>query len=126
LIKVTFKIIIFGLVTIVSKNTRFQAAEIVGERGRASAGGIPGHGRSAESLDRTAGGNGGGAPFFFVGAIAHDLRSPLFVLRGYLLRLEKGLPVPWNNRKSTSRFADKRRTSSIALFPIFSLTRKRK
>ncbi|TCP24947.1 signal transduction histidine kinase [Scopulibacillus darangshiensis] len=27
----------------------------------------------------------------FIGAIAHDLRSPLFVLRGFLTRLEKGL-----------------------------------
>jgi len=28
---------------------------------------------------------------FFVGAIAHDLRTPLFVLRGYLVGLEQGL-----------------------------------
>ncbi|MGA9175107.1 MAG: HAMP domain-containing sensor histidine kinase [Thermoactinomyces sp.] len=28
---------------------------------------------------------------FFITAIAHDLRTPLFVLRGYLLRLEQGL-----------------------------------
>lgn len=28
---------------------------------------------------------------FFIGAIAHDLRTPLFTLRGYLVRLEKGM-----------------------------------
>jgi signal transduction histidine kinase len=28
---------------------------------------------------------------FFIGAIAHDLRTPLFVLRGYLVGLERGL-----------------------------------
>jgi len=28
---------------------------------------------------------------FFIGAIAHDLRTPLFTLRGYLARLEKGM-----------------------------------
>ncbi len=28
---------------------------------------------------------------FFIGAIAHDLRTPLFALRGYLLGLEQGL-----------------------------------
>ncbi|TDF93735.1 sensor histidine kinase [Paenibacillus piri] len=28
---------------------------------------------------------------FYIGAIAHDLRTPLFALRGFLLRLERGL-----------------------------------
>jgi signal transduction histidine kinase len=28
---------------------------------------------------------------FYIGAIAHDLRTPLFALRGYLMRLERGL-----------------------------------
>ncbi|MBA3943915.1 MAG: hypothetical protein H0X37_05060 [Herpetosiphonaceae bacterium] len=28
---------------------------------------------------------------FFIGAIAHDLRTPLFALRGYLVGLEQGL-----------------------------------
>ncbi|MED4780484.1 HAMP domain-containing sensor histidine kinase [Brevibacillus choshinensis] len=38
---------------------------------------------------------------FFIGAIAHDLRTPLFTLRGYLARLEKGMA---NNPDRTSRY----------------------
>ncbi|WP_261303321.1 sensor histidine kinase [Paenibacillus andongensis] len=38
---------------------------------------------------------------FFISAIAHDLRSPLFVLRGFLTRLERGLT---DNPEKISRY----------------------
>ncbi|MFE5322195.1 sensor histidine kinase [Paenibacillus sp. NPDC056579] len=38
---------------------------------------------------------------FFIQAIAHDLRSPLFTLRGFLLRLERGM---YDNRDKAARY----------------------
>lgn len=54
---------------------------------------------------------------FFITAIAHDLRTPLFVLRGYLLRLEQGFS---DTPEKTTRYISVCRQKSEQLERLIS------
>ncbi|MDG0795012.1 HAMP domain-containing protein [Cohnella ginsengisoli] len=51
---------------------------------------------------------------FFIGAIAHDLRTPLFALRGYLEGLEQGIAASPEQAKNTSPYVRTRPASWTA------------